>query len=130
VPRLIPAYRKRKGYQQAIVTLRDAVTRRARDYWLGPYNTPQSREKYHRIIADWEANGRRLIDPPRDESAVPASMTIVELCRLYMHHVETLSDQRDRSHLTVTVRLLVQICGSTEAVAFGPNKLRLVRGGV
>lgn len=45
MPRIIPAYRQRKGYDQAIVTLRDAVTRRARDYWLGPYNTPRNRDR-------------------------------------------------------------------------------------
>ena len=56
----VPSYRKRKGYSQALVTFTDAVTGRRRDYWLGEYGTPQSREAYHRIIAQWEAAGRRL----------------------------------------------------------------------
>jgi len=57
-----PAYRKRSGYDQAIVTLTDAVTKRRRDYWLGEYGTPASRERYHRLIAAWEAGGRRHPD--------------------------------------------------------------------
>jgi integrase len=127
VPRLIPAYRKRKGYQQAIVTLRDAVTRHARDYWLGPYNTPHSREKYHRIIADWEANGRRLIEPPRDESAVPASMTVIELCRRHIEWATTHLGEQDMGNLRAVTRVLIQLCGTIAADAFGPNKLRIVR---
>ena len=39
-----PAYRKRSGYDQAIVTLTDAVTKRRRDYWLGEYGSPASRD--------------------------------------------------------------------------------------
>ncbi len=54
-----PSYRKRSGYNQAIVTLTDSKTKRRRDYWLGEFNTPESREHYHRLIAAWEANGRR-----------------------------------------------------------------------
>ena len=29
-----PSYRQRKGYDQAIVTLTDSVTRYRKDYWL------------------------------------------------------------------------------------------------
>ncbi len=32
-----PSYRQRKGYDQAIVTLTDSVTRYRKDYWLGTY---------------------------------------------------------------------------------------------
>jgi len=59
----VPAYRQRSGYDQAIVTLTDAVTKRRRDYWLGEYGTPASRERSHRLIAAWEAGGRRHPDP-------------------------------------------------------------------
>ncbi len=38
-----PSYRQRKGYDQAIVTLTDSVTRYRKDYWLGPYGSPESR---------------------------------------------------------------------------------------
>ena len=58
-----PAYRQRSGYDQAIVTLTDPVTKRRRGYWLGEYGTPASRERYHRFIAAWEAGGRRHPDP-------------------------------------------------------------------
>ncbi|HED53283.1 MAG TPA: hypothetical protein ENJ00_03680 [Phycisphaerales bacterium] len=34
-----PSYRKRSGYDRAIVTLNDSATKRRCDYWLGAYNT-------------------------------------------------------------------------------------------
>ena len=42
MPRTVRAYRQRNGYDQAIVTLRDSVIKRARDYWLGPFDSPSS----------------------------------------------------------------------------------------
>ncbi len=34
-----PSYRQRLGYDQAIVTLTDAVTKERRDYWLGEFDS-------------------------------------------------------------------------------------------
>ena len=56
----VPAYRQRPGYTHGITTLTDAVTGRRRDFWLGEFNTPESRERYFRLIALWESQGRRL----------------------------------------------------------------------
>jgi hypothetical protein len=64
----IPSCRQRPGYDQALVTLTDSVTGQRRDYWLGEAGTRESRELYHRVIAAWKANGRRLPRHPRDES--------------------------------------------------------------
>lgn len=55
MPKTTPSYRQRKGYDQAIVTLTDATTRERRDYWLGTYGSAESRECYHRLVAQWEA---------------------------------------------------------------------------
>ncbi len=62
MPRKVPTYRQRKGYDQALVTLHDARTKQRRDYWLGPLGSAESRERYHRVIAEWEANARRFPD--------------------------------------------------------------------
>ncbi len=55
-----PSCRQRKGSDQAMVTLTDAVTKERRDYWLGRRGTFASRERYHRLLAEWEAADRRL----------------------------------------------------------------------
>lgn len=51
----VPSYRSRESHAQALVTLTDSVTKMRRDYWLGEYGSPESRELYHRAIAEWEA---------------------------------------------------------------------------
>jgi hypothetical protein len=38
----IPTYRIRGGYDQALVTLTDARTKKRRDYWLGPALSPET----------------------------------------------------------------------------------------
>src|SRR5436190_10907928 len=42
-----PEYRERVPYGQAIVTLTDTVTKKRKDYWLGEFDSPASREMYH-----------------------------------------------------------------------------------
>jgi hypothetical protein len=44
---LLPKYRHYKPKDLAVVRLD------GRDIYLGKYNSPQSREKYHRTIAEW-----------------------------------------------------------------------------
>lgn len=60
--RRVPSYRSRAGYTHALVTLTDSATGKRRDYWLGPHGSPESREAYHRVLAEWEANGRCFPD--------------------------------------------------------------------
>jgi hypothetical protein len=57
----IPSYRHHKQSGQAVVTLPDGLGGR-RDVLLGKYDTPESRAEYARVLAEWEASGRR---PPR-----------------------------------------------------------------
>jgi hypothetical protein len=86
-----PSYRQRKGYDQAIVTLTDSVTRYRKDYWLGPYNSPQSRELYHRVLAQWESSGRRL---PVTLDDKPADITQVSVGEVLNDYWPTISDVR------------------------------------
>jgi hypothetical protein len=58
-PSSVPTYRKHKASGQAIVTLTDGLGGR-RDVLLGKYGTKESRQAYARVIAEWEAGGRRL----------------------------------------------------------------------
>ena len=67
-----PSYRQRPGYTQAIVTLTDSATGKRRDYWLGEFGSVESREAYHRVLADWEAGGRRF---PNAAATIAASLT-------------------------------------------------------
>ena len=59
----VPSYRLHKQSGQAIVTFPDGCGGR-RDYLLGPYGSPESRAEYARLLAEWEANSRRLPKAP------------------------------------------------------------------
>lgn len=133
-----PSYRHRKGYAQAIVTLTDRVTKKRRDYWLGTYDSPESRELYHRILAEWEANGRRLPEPERFAGNGQAAatngevrsktVTISTMLAAYWRSARSMGYcQAELSKIKVVARLLRKLYGSTPAGEFGPKRMRLVR---
>ena len=78
-----PSYRQRKGYDQAIVTLTDGVTSYRKDYRLGPYGSPENRELYHRVLAQWESGGRRLPVTLDDRPADIAQVSVTEVLNAY-----------------------------------------------
>ena len=49
-----PSYRLHKARGCAVVTIN------GKNYYLGPYSSPESHEKYARLIAQWRANGKEL----------------------------------------------------------------------
>jgi hypothetical protein len=59
-----PAYRKRSDRNQALLTLTDRKTKARRDYYLGDYNSPESKQLYYRLLAEWESLGYRLTCSP------------------------------------------------------------------
>jgi integrase len=126
----VPAYRLHKQSGQAIVTLTDALGTR-RDVLLGKHGTAASRAEYARVLAEWEAAGRRL--PSRGaEASAPADLSVNELLLAYLRHVEgyyvrdgqpTTQQRRIRQ----TLRAVRQLYGHTAARDFGPRALKAVR---
>lgn len=138
-----PAYRSRRGYDQALVTLTDSRTKKRRDYWLGAYGSPESRELYHLLIAQWEAQGRRLpdlfysqqrmesqitkraIDGGRDKQSTHE--TINDLISAYWQWTKTYYSTSERALIKAALRIVRKLYGSTPASEFGPNRLRAIR---
>ncbi len=131
--RKVPAYRLRSGYDQAIVTLTDSVNKRRRDYWLGEFNSRESRERYHRIIALWEAGDRRLPPPDPDAPARRAAaggshtVTVVEIIHAYWEWAKGYYRPKHVQALRGALTLLRHFYGRTPVTDFGPKKLRLLR---
>ena len=122
-----PSYRPRKGYDQAIVTLTDSVTGYRKDYWLGSYGSPESRELYHRVLAQWESGRRRLPVTLDDKPADIAQVSVVEVINAYWKWATRQYGHSELGCLRVVIRLLRTMFGSTPAADFGPNRLRLLR---
>ncbi len=119
-----PAYRRRiiRGKPVAYLTLRDRVTKRGRDFNLGQYGSDFSRERYARLVADWEAHDRRLLpDPP------PAGLTVMDVVRDWGVAALPAYSPSERCNFRSVLRVLCQLYGQTPAAAFGPKALALVR---
>ncbi len=93
---------------------------------LGIYDTPESWEKYHRILAEWNANGRRLPVEPED-------ITIVELIGRYWDFAQSYYRKPDGTptgeadNIRYPLRDLRTHYGKTLAADFTPQALKRVR---
>jgi integrase len=122
----IPSYRRKTfgNREIAVVTLSDRWTRRRRDVWLGRWGSEASRQKYLRVLAEWESSGRRLDDHPATE---PGAMTIAELCHAYREAAIVAYSASEVASVDKVIRLLLDYSGATPAAAFGPKALRMIR---
>jgi integrase len=123
----IPSYRLHRQSGQAIVTLTDPAGTR-RDVLLGKHGTPESRQEYARVIAEWEAAGQRL--PQQADHLNDVSVN--ELLLAYYQHAEGYyqkngepTTQLDR--VKRSLKPVKELYGRTLARDFGPLALKAVR---
>jgi integrase len=115
-----PSYRHHKPSGQAVVTLA------GRDIYLGRYNTESSRREYDRLVGEWLAAGRRSVSG--------SDTTINELMVDYIHHADAyyVKDGQATSEaglVRLSLRVLKNLYGHTQAKDFGPLALKVVRQG-
>jgi protein-S-isoprenylcysteine O-methyltransferase Ste14 len=90
---------------------------------LEEYGSPESRDRYDDLIAEWlVTNG----------DTVRYTLTVDDLCILYMEHADGYyrSDGMPTTEvgsIRQAFRPLIQSCGATRAREFGPLKLKRVR---
>ena len=72
-----PKYRHYKPKNLAVVRID------GRDHYLGPYNSPESWEKYGRLLAERRSAG---VAPSPARQAEPADLTVAELILAYCRH--------------------------------------------
>jgi hypothetical protein len=117
----VPSYRLHKQSGQALVTLD------GRDICLGKHGSPESREKYNRLIGEWLANGRRLPAPP-------SAYTVAMLLSAFWTHAQTHYRHADGSPTSEVdnyrdvLKPLRRLYGATLVANFGPLSLKALRG--
>ena len=125
-PRHLPKYRHFKPKDLAVVRID------GRDVYLGKYDSPESREKYNRVIAEWLTTGA----PPPPAAATVADqggLTVNEVILAYLRHAKDFYRRVDGSptgefdNIKLAVRPLKSLYGSTPAKDFGPLALKAVR---
>ncbi|NLE37860.1 MAG: hypothetical protein GX621_07535, partial [Pirellulaceae bacterium] len=119
-----PSYLLHKPTGQARVRLK--IDGRFRDVYLGEYGSPESREKYHRLMVEhYGGNGQGPAESVSTPPADSVDWTVAELAVMYddfasRHYV---NDERYRA----AIGPLVSLYGSTLARDFGPKKLQALR---
>lgn len=112
-----PAYLLHKPTGQARVRFRK------RDIYLGKYGSPESRDRYDEVLAEWFA----------ENNCDSVTLTIDELCIRFMKHAQEYYRAKDGSStgeaelVRSALRPLVHLYGTTRARDFGPKKLKAVR---
>ena len=126
MPRLIyrkPKYRRHKPSGLAVVTI-DGV-----DHYLGPHGSAASRSEYRRVIAEWEALGRRS-----PVAATGAEISIVELIARYWRHCQSyyVKEGRPTSEVSCvkeSLKPLRELYGRMHAAEFSPPRGRYLGRG-
>lgn len=118
-----PAYRRRSGTHYAQVSLTDSQTVARKNYYLGRWGSPESKERYYALLAEWEAGGRRLPESsPRTKGTA-----IAALLAAYLQDMSTKYSASYLGELRMDARIIVRHAGRLDADEFGPNELRSIR---
>ena len=121
IPR-VPQVSHHKASGQAVVRLG------GHDFYLGPWDTPEAKAEYDRIVAEWLVGGRR----PQGSDGVD-EVTVVEIIAGFWEHAKTYYRQPDGTpsselkNLRDALRPLRRLYGHTPAAQFGPLALKAVR---
>jgi integrase len=120
----VPSYRLHKATGRAVFTICGGGQRK--DFFLGRYGSPKSRERYERLVAEWLAAGapRPWSGPQREK----ASCTVSEVILRYLDFAETwyCKNGKPTSQLGLVKRALGyvhKLYGRSAVHGFGPQAL-------
>ena len=115
-----PSLRFHKGSGQGFVELN------GRRVYLGKYSLPETQQKYHRVVAEWMTNGRRM---PGDSNDI----TIAELAARFWGYAQEYyrkpdgTPSHELAEFRLALRPLKELYGGTKVHEFGPRALKAVR---
>ena len=120
----IPSYRLHKSSGLAVVRLN------GRDFYLGKHGSPESKNKYNRLISEWLTNNQQI--PIDNVSTPPVDLTVNELFLAYWQYAESYYRKNgvptsEQGLIKLAVRPLVDLYGTTPAENIGPLALKTVR---
>ena len=123
MPQKTPSYRYHKARNCAVVTID------GKNHYLGTFNSEESLEQYHKLIAEYFERKSRGAPLP---IAGSISLTINELILAYWKHVESyyVKDGKPTSEPATVrhaLRFVRKLYGSSLAGDFSPKSLKAVR---
>ncbi len=120
-----PSYRHHKARDCAVVTIR------GKNFYLGKYGSPESKQRYGRLIAEWEAGEKKL--PPIPRSSHRQILRVKDLILRYFHfaQVEYVDENGKPTNeicgVRTALRRLRNLFGDVATVEFGPKSLKIVQ---
>jgi len=118
-----PSYRLHRPSGRAVVTLN------GKDHYLGKHGTPESREAYDRLVAEWLAQGRQPLQPLAPDDGP----TIDDVLLAYWQHASAYYRKRtgeptkEQGNLRLVLRRLRHLYGRTPAARFDSLALEALR---
>lgn len=124
-----PSYGRKldRGVERARVTLFCSVTRRRIDIYLGRYGSPESRQAYARIVAEWEASNRAVRRTEGQRRLQAPGLTVNQLLSQFWPAAQQTYSRGELAPLKLVVRMLRDHCGYMAAAVVGPNTFRGMR---
>jgi hypothetical protein len=122
---LLPKYRHYKLKDLAVVRLG------GKDHYLGRYDSPESWEKYRRLLSEWISDAGRTRPKSQTANSVEV-LTVNELILAYAKFVDAyyVKDGRptvEPTNIRLVLRIVRKLYGSISASSFGPLALKAVR---
>ncbi|MFI5386677.1 MAG: tyrosine-type recombinase/integrase [Fimbriimonadales bacterium] len=122
----VPKYRHYKPKNLGVVRID------GRDHYLGKFGSPESYEKYHRVLAERYARGPVGALASQEDRPQSAVLTITELCVGYYRHCERYYVKNGKITNQVRIihralKVLRSLYGSTLAKDFAPLALKACR---
>lgn len=123
--RRIPKYRHYKPKDLAVVRLD------GKDHYLGKYDSAKSRERYHRLIAEWLENGRIAVGSPareRPPEGFSVGRVILRYWRFALQYYRkhgVLTGETD--NIRAALKPVRRLYGSLPAEEFDSEALETVR---
>jgi hypothetical protein len=118
----IPKYRLHRPSGKAVVTLN------GKDFYLGEFNTPDSKIEYERVVAEWlgrHQTGQAITDP--------SGLSVAEIMVAYLEHINSYykdaagAPTREVQNVKLALRPLHRLYGRNPAKDFGPAAIKAVR---
>ena len=89
--------------------------------YLGIYGSPESRQEYARVVAEWQSK------PIPQLANCESNVSISELVAGFLDYSKSSHDKIQYNHNRYATGYLVKIYGSLDVNEFSPKKLKLCR---
>lgn len=114
----VPSYRLHKPTGQAVVTLS------GKDHYLGKYDTQESRQRYAKLLTEWESSNRSTA------FAEPLNvLTMAQVTLSYLDHAKAYygEDSSEYVNLRLAVKPISALYTNHPAKLFGPAEFKACR---